>query len=80
MDKNNFKKLNKQEETNISGGSIVTTFVTLAPVIFSGISTISNIIKMFSSSNGEVKTKDNSLKWSNDNSSNNNSKTIYYYY
>ncbi|MEA4115616.1 hypothetical protein VBM87_02370 [Mycoplasma sp. 744] len=79
MDKLKFKKLNKDEEININGGSIIATATALAPIIFNGINTIASVIKMFSSSTGEYKTKDNSFKW--DNKANKTEvKTLYYYY
>ncbi|EGV00139.1 hypothetical protein MCSF7_01726 [Mycoplasmopsis columbina SF7] len=49
-------------------------------MVFSGISSIANIVKMFGSKQGEIKSKDYSLKWDNNSSIPKEPKMIYLAY
>ncbi|VEU75325.1 Uncharacterised protein [Mycoplasmopsis maculosa] len=64
MNKTNlFKKINENELANISGGSAVAIISTIVPLALSAISAIASVVKMFQTNSGEIKNKDNSIKW-----------------
>ncbi|WP_029512960.1 hypothetical protein [Mycoplasmopsis iners] len=75
----NFKRRTKQEDLETYGGSIIATIIALAPIVISGITAIANVVKMFSSNSGEVKTKDQSVKWDN-NQKTTETRVLYMYY
>ncbi|WP_027120330.1 hypothetical protein [Mycoplasmopsis lipofaciens] len=75
----NMRQLTKDEQANIYGGSM-SVFLSLAPMVISGVSAISNIIKMFMSTSGEIKTKDSSLKWNDASKKESQIKSIYLAY
>ncbi|MGY5139398.1 hypothetical protein [Mycoplasmopsis gallinarum] len=74
-------KLNSEQEKAIYGGGVIlSTIVALTPLILSGITVISNVIKMFSSKTGELKTKENTMKWDDSKGSTREPKIIYMAY
>ncbi|MCS4536911.1 MULTISPECIES: hypothetical protein [unclassified Mycoplasma] len=64
--KYNIKKIPIKEQAKIYGGSALSAFTAIAPIVISGFSAIANVIRMFTSKSGESKTGTNSIKWNNE--------------
>ncbi|MBU4690281.1 hypothetical protein KQ874_01035 [Mycoplasma sp. ES3157-GEN-MYC] len=62
-----FKKIPIEQQVNIYGGSVLAVVTAVAPIVFAGISTIANVVKMFMTSSGETKVGNNSIKWNDNN-------------
>ncbi|ENY68827.1 hypothetical protein MAU_3120 [Metamycoplasma auris 15026] len=64
------EKLNKEECNNLSGGfaisAIITSILGALPLVFSTVASTASLIKSLSASKGEIKTKDFSAKWENE--------------
>ncbi|QBF34919.1 hypothetical protein EG856_03315 [Mycoplasmopsis phocirhinis] len=60
------KEIPIKDQVKIYGGSALSVFTAVAPIVISGISAIASVIRMFTSKSGENKIGTNSIKWNNE--------------